>query len=92
MVQMVVKLYQGWQKNYQYIQEISIFDDIKKIDFDIAIKQQRIEYIKEEIIIKYINILSEESLSTKRSKNSLSIINIPLNGSDLKLVLCVVLI
>lgn len=72
---------------YQYMQEISIFDDIKKIDFDIAIKQHRIEYIKEEIITKYINILSEESLSRKGSKHSLSIIYTPLNGSGLKPVL-----
>lgn len=69
---------------YQYMQEVSIFEDVKKLDFDQAIVEKKIEYIADELIEKYLLILSEESLSPNGMDHDLSIVYTPLNGSGLK--------
>lgn len=72
---------------YECMQQVSIFEDIKKLDFEEAISQHKVEYIKEELISKYITTLSEEALSREGTKHSLSIVYTPLNGSGLKPVM-----
>lgn len=72
---------------YECMQQISIFEDVKKLDFEEAISQNKVEYIEEELISKYITTVSEESLSKEGTKHSLSIVYSPLNGSGLKPVM-----
>lgn len=67
---------------YAQIEKIDIFKDIKNSDFDIALKEGKIEYISDEVLSAYIERVKEESVLFGDEVNrEVSIVYSPLNGA-----------
>ncbi len=72
---------------FDEIKKIDVFNDIKYIDFDMAVKEKSIEYISELDIKAYLDAVDELSLNKNlKNKEKLNIVYTPLNGSGLKCV------
>ena len=66
------------------IESTDVFDDVKIVDFDAALKTGAIEYIKDEILTEFIERVKKESvLGSAKADRSASIIYTPLNGTGL---------
>ncbi len=66
------------------IEKIDVFDDVKLVDFDEAMRSGAIEYIKDEILTEFIERVKKESvLGNAKADRSASIIYTPLNGTGL---------
>lgn len=69
------------------INKIDIFNDIKTIDFDLAIKNNTIKYIKDSDIKDFFYAVSNQSLNKDLlNKEKLKIVYTPLNGTGLRCV------
>lgn len=67
---------------YSYIEKIDIFKDIKNNDFDISIKEGKIEHISDEVLTAYIERVKEESvLFGDKVNREVAIVYSPLNGA-----------
>lgn len=68
------------------INVLDIFTDVKTIGFDSGVAQGKISYITAEVVAKYINAVSSQSLCGDDIDKRVSIVYTPLNGSGLKCV------
>ena len=67
---------------YSYIEKIDIFEDIKNNDFDISLKEGKIEYISDEVLTAYIERVKEETvLFGDKVNREVAIVYSPLNGA-----------
>lgn len=67
---------------YSYIEKIDIFKDIQNSDFDISIKEGKIEHISDEVLTAYIERVKEESvLFGDKVNREVAIVYSPLNGA-----------
>lgn len=71
------------------INSIDIFQDVQRIDFSEALCDGRIEYISDEVITAFVEVVKDQSLLTESEKieKDVSIVYSPLNGTGLKPVL-----
>ena len=70
------------------ITALDIFDDVKKMDFDEAIKAGLIEYIGEDTVTAFIDAVEKESILGGNAEN-LNLVYTPLNGSGKRCVLMI---
>ncbi len=70
---------------YGYMKDVNTFNGIKRIDFDLALNEGKIEYISEDVIENFLNKVSGLSVNPDVLKNSdLKVIYTPLNGTGNK--------
>lgn len=68
------------------INALDIFTDVKIIEFDDAVAQGMISYIKDEVVREFIDAVSSQSLCGDEIEKGVSIVYTPLNGSGLRCV------
>ena len=67
------------------INSLDVFEDVKHMDFEEALKKGLVEYIKDEVVTKFIERVKQESLLNGMSINKdVKIIYSPLHGTGLK--------
>ncbi len=72
---------------YDEIQKLDMFDDIKLCDFDQAIKDGSIEYVKDSVYDAYVEEVEKRQVNVGACKGSdLNVVYTPLNGAGNKLV------
>lgn len=72
-------------KVYGFINKTDIFSDVKRVDFDEALKQGTIEYVSQELVEKFLTLVQSQSI-TPVGDCDLKVIYTPLNGAGNKLV------
>ena len=72
---------------YDEIQALDIFDDVKLCDFDEALQNGMIEYVKDSVYDSYLEEVKKNQVNTGICKGTdLKIVYTPLNGAGNKLV------
>lgn len=72
---------------YDEIQKLDLFDDIKLCDFDQAIKDCSIEYVKDSVYDAYVEEVKKRRVNIGACRGSdLNVVYTPLNGAGNKLV------
>ncbi len=72
---------------FDEIQSLDVFDDVKLCDFDEAVKNGSIEYVKDSVYDKYVAEVEKRQVNAGICKGSdLNIVYTPLNGAGNKLV------
>lgn len=72
---------------YDEICKLDIFNDVKTIDFDEAVKSGMIEYVGESVYETYLDKVMEQQVNPGICKNAdLKVVYTPLNGAGNKLV------
>lgn len=72
-------------ETYDFIQKVDYFTGIKKIDFDNAVAEGKIQYIGQEVIDAFLDEVQKQCLNPEIVKNSeLKVIYSPLNGTGNK--------
>ncbi len=67
---------------YSFIQKVDMFEDIRRIPFDEAMKDGLIEYITDEVCEAFYDLVSEKPINPEIIRNSnLKLIYTPLNGT-----------
>ena len=67
---------------YSFIQKVDMFEDIRRIPFDEAMKEGLIEYISDEVCEAFYDLVSEKPINPEIIRNSnLKLIYTPLNGT-----------
>lgn len=70
---------------YEYIQKVDYFTGIKKVDFDGAVNDGKIEFIGEEVIKSFLDEVQKQCINPEIVKNAdLKVIYTPLNGTGNK--------
>ena len=72
------------------IEKTDAFEDVKREDFETALENGRISYIREDTVTSFIEAVKGQSMLTKSEENvdkNISIVYSPLNGTGLKPVL-----
>ncbi len=70
---------------YDFIQKVDYFTGIKKVDFDEAVADGRIEYIGQEVIDVFLDEVQKQCINPEIVKNAdLKVIYSPLNGTGNK--------
>lgn len=64
--------------------KVDIFNDVRTMDFDVAVEQGKIEYIGEDVIEKYLNEVQKCSVAGDIDLSKLKVIYTPLHGSGNK--------
>lgn len=64
--------------------KVDIFDDVKTMDFDVAVAQGMIEYIGDDVIDAYLGKVAEQRVSEEIDISALNVIYTPLHGSGNK--------
>ncbi len=64
--------------------KVDIFEDVKKVDFDTALKEGKIEYIGEDIIEGYLNSVLACRVAPDADVDALKVVYTPLHGSGNK--------
>ncbi len=64
--------------------KVDIFEEVKSLDFDTAVKDGKIEYISEEVIDKYLKKVAEQRVIKDLDLSDLKVIYTPLHGSGNK--------
>lgn len=73
------------ERTLGYINKCDIFNDVKTVDFEKALADGSIEYIKDEFTDKYFSLVLSRSVNPEILKNTdLSVIYTPLNGTGNK--------
>ncbi len=77
------------EKILKEINDVDVFNDIKKVDFEEGLDSGIIEYISENVYTDFINEVKAESVLSKDEKinKDVAIVYSPLNGTGLKPVL-----
>ena len=76
---------------YGYMREVNTFNGIKRIDFDLALSQGKIEFISEDVIESFLSNVEELSVNPEVLKHSdLKVIYTPLNGTGNKPVRAII--
>lgn len=64
------------------IEKLDIFADVKKMDFDVAVKEGKIEYISDDVLTAFIEkVKSQSVLFGEEVNKNVSIVYSPLNGT-----------
>ncbi len=72
-------------ETYDFIQKVDYFTGIKKVDFDTAVADGRIEYIGDEVINAFLDEVQKQCLHPDVVKSAdLKVIYTPLNGTGNK--------
>lgn len=72
-------------QTYEYIKKVDYFTGIKKVDFDSALNDGRIEYIGEELIESFLDEVQKQCINPDvAQKAGLKVIYTPLNGTGNK--------
>lgn len=73
----------------QEIESVDVFEGVRRIGFDDALADGRIQYISEPVIKDFIEAVKSQSMLTERDKidKDVAIVYSPLNGTGLKPVL-----
>lgn len=72
-------------QTYEYIKKVDYFTDIKKVDFDSALLDGKIEYIGEKLIESFLDEVQKQCLNPDIvRKADLKVIYTPLNGTGNK--------
>ena len=72
-------------ETYDFIQKVDYFTGIKKVDFDEAVADGRIEYIGDEVINAFLDEVQKQCINPEIVKNAdLKVIYTPLNGTGNK--------
>lgn len=72
-------------KTLAYINKCDIFEDVKKVDFEEAVSDGRIEYIENSFLDKYFELVASRLVNPDAARESnLSVIYTPLNGTGNK--------
>lgn len=72
-------------QTYEYIKKVDYFTDIKKVDFDSALSDGKIEYIGEKLIESFLDEVQKQCLNSDIvRKADLKVIYTPLNGTGNK--------
>lgn len=72
---------------YSEIQKLDCFDDVKLADFDEAVKNGAIEYVKDSVYETYLDNVQAQQINKDICKDSdLKVVYTPLNGAGNKLV------
>lgn len=72
-------------ETYDYIQKVDYFTGIKKMDFDVAIEQGKIEFMGQEIIDLFLDEVQKQCINPDIIKDAdLKVIYSPLNGTGNK--------
>ncbi len=72
-------------ETYGFIQKVDYFTGIKKVDFDEAVKDGRIEYIGQDVINAFLDEVQKQCINPEIVKNAdLKVIYTPLNGTGNK--------
>ena len=70
---------------YEYIQKVDYFTGIKKVDFDGAVNNGKIEFIGEKVINSFLDEVKKQCINPEIVKNAdLKVIYTPLNGTGNK--------
>lgn len=70
------------------IEKLDIFKDIRRMDFEIGVREGRIQYIPDEIYTSFVEEVRKQSvLGDLQVDKNVSIVYTPLNGTGLKPVL-----
>lgn len=73
------------ERTLQYINNCDIFEDVKTVCFDEAVKEGTIEFIEDSFLDKYFSLVLSRSINPDITKESdLSVIYTPLNGTGNK--------
>ncbi len=73
------------ERTLKYINDCDIFDDVKTVDFDEAVREGKIEYIEESFLDKYFSLVLSRSINPEIAASAdLSVIYTPLNGTGNK--------
>lgn len=64
--------------------KVDIFDDVKSVDFDSAIKSGMIEYISDGIIEEYLSLVETTRVSPELDLTDLKVVYTPLHGAGNK--------
>lgn len=64
--------------------QVDIFDGVKRIDFDSAVKEGKIEYIGEDVIDAYLSNVQNQRVNTNIDMSKLNVVYTPLHGSGNK--------
>ncbi len=69
-------------ETYSFIQKVDMFEDVKRIPFDDAVKEGLVEYISDEIVEEFYTLVMQRPINPEISKTSdLKVIYTPLNGT-----------
>lgn len=72
-------------EEYEYIQKVDYFTGIKKVDFDGAVNNGKIEFIGEKVINSFLDEVQKQCINPEIVKNAdLKVIYTPLNGTGNK--------
>lgn len=72
-------------QTYEYIKKVDYFTDIKKVDFDSALSDGKIEYIGEKLIESFLDEVQKQCINPDIvRKANLKVIYTPLNGTGNK--------
>lgn len=72
-------------QTYEYIKKVDYFTDIKKVDFDLALSDGKIEYIGEKLIESFLDEVQKQCINPDIvRKADLKVIYTPLNGTGNK--------
>lgn len=72
-------------QTYEYIKKVDYFTGIKKVDFDLALSDGKIEYISEKLIESFLDEVQKQCLNPDIvRKADLKVIYTPLNGTGNK--------
>lgn len=64
--------------------KVDIFEDVKTVDFDTALKDGKIEYISDEAINEYLSLVVSQRVSGELDLSDLKVVYTPLHGSGNK--------
>ena len=72
-------------ETYDFIQKVDYFTGIKKVDFDTAVEDGRIEYIGQDVINAFLDEVQKQCINPEIVKSAdLKVIYTPLNGTGNK--------
>ena len=63
------------------IEAVDVFDDVRIMDFEAGLSEGKIKYIEDDVIIGFIDAVSERALNPKEIDKNVSIVYTPLNGT-----------
>ena len=64
--------------------KVDIFEDVKKMDFDVALKEGKIQYISQEDINVYLGLVEKVRVTKNLDLSDLKVVYTPLHGSGNK--------
>ncbi len=66
------------------MESVDIFDGVKSMDFDTALKEEKIEYITDDIVEEYLDNVEAQRVEKDIDFSALKVIYTPLNGAGNK--------